>query len=55
MSVREILQKQIQELEEKIASAKSDKTELEIALARLKLQDFEEDLKNTQEQQLLKG
>jgi hypothetical protein len=55
MSIRKVIQKQIEDLEKQIASAQGDKAALEEALQRLKLQDFEEDLRESPEQQLLKG
>lgn len=55
MSYKEILKRQIQELESKIASAQGEKRELETQLNKLRLAEFEEDLKEQNEQQLLKG
>lgn len=55
MSYREILKKQIEELEQKISSTKEDKKELELLLRNLQLSEFEEDMKESQEQKLLKG
>lgn len=55
MSYREILVNQIAELEQKIASDSSDKQILEKQLAKLKLAEFEEDIKESRERQLLQG
>lgn len=55
MSYKEILKKQIAELEEKIQSAKGEKSELEKQLNKLKLAEFEEDLATESTQTLLKG
>lgn len=54
MSYRDILLKQIRELEKKIEEAQGDKVQLEKELQRLKLAEFEEDIRETG-QQLLKG
>jgi len=53
MSYREILIKQILELEEKIAKDSADKSELQKQLNRLKLAEYEEDMRETQERRLL--
>lgn len=56
MSYRELLLKQITELEQKIASDMADKAELEKQLQKLKLAEFEEDMREEAEiQHLLKG
>lgn len=55
MSIRKVIQKQIEDLEKQIAIAQGDKAALQETLARLKMQDFEEDLRESPEQQLLKG
>jgi hypothetical protein len=55
MSYREILQRQIKELEEKIAQAEGDKAELLRQLNKLKVAEFEEDIREENNQQLLKG
>lgn len=55
MTYKEILQKQIRELEQQIASCIGEKSELERQLTKLKLSEFEEDAKETDNQQLLKG
>ena len=55
MSYRDILKKQIAELEQKIQSAKGEKTELENQLNKLKVAEFEEDMATESTQTLLKG
>lgn len=58
MSYREQIRKRIRELEAKIAETNVDKVQLEslrAELARLNMQDFEEDLRENNSQQLLKG
>lgn len=54
MSFKEILKKQIQELEERISVFQGDKKILEAELNRLKLAEFEESERESG-QQLLKG
>lgn len=54
MSYKEVLQRQIKELEDKIAQAEGDKAELQKQLSRLRLSEFEEDM-STENQTLLKG
>ncbi|MFN5252243.1 MAG: hypothetical protein ACK5DE_14495 [Bacteroidota bacterium] len=57
MSYKEQIRKRIRELEDKIAESNVDKVQLESLrseLARLNMQEFEEDLR-TEGQQLLKG
>jgi len=53
MSYRELLLKQIAELEQKIASDTSEKEILEKELNRLKLAEYEEEWRETLEQRLL--
>ena len=53
MSYREILVKQISELEQKIASDSLEKEVLQKELSRLKLAEYEEEWKETQERRLL--
>ena len=53
MSYRQLLLKQIAELEKKIASDSSEKEILEKELNRLKLAEYEEDGRETLEQRLL--
>jgi hypothetical protein len=58
MSYKEQIRKRIRELEDKIAESNVDKVQLESLrseLARLNMQDFEEDLRSESNQQLLKG
>jgi len=58
MSYREQIRKRIRELEDKIAETNVDRVQLESLrseLARLNMQDFEEDLREESSQQLLKG
>ncbi len=58
MSYREQIRKRIRELEDKIAETNVDKVQLESLrseLARLNMQDFEEDMRESAGQQLLKG
>lgn len=56
-SYRNLLIKQIEALEEKILLAKSDRKELQKILNDLKKSEFEEEMReeNDQQQQLLKG
>jgi hypothetical protein len=55
MSYRNLLLKQIAELEQRIASNTADKAELEQQLQKLKLSEFEEDMRESNEQVLLKS
>ena len=55
MSYRNLLLKQIAELEQRIASNTADKAELEQQLQKLKLSEFEEDMRESNEQILLKS
>jgi hypothetical protein len=58
MSYREQIKKRIAELEAKLAESNIDRVQLESLrseLARLNMQDFEEDLRTEGSQQLLKG
>ena len=54
-SYRKLLLRQIEALEEKILLAKSDKKELQKLLSDLKKSEFEEDMREENDQQLLKG
>lgn len=54
-SYRNLLLKQIEALEEKILLAKSDKEELQKLLNDLKKSEFEEDMREENEKQFLKG
>lgn len=55
MSYRDELKRKIRDLEEKIAREEGEKLDLEVQLNKLRLTEFEEDLKEQQNQQLLKG
>jgi len=55
MSYKDEIKTKIRELEEKIARDEGEKLELEIQLNKLRLSEFEEDMKETQNQQFLKG
>lgn len=55
MSIRDLLKNQIVELEKKIASDQGDVAALKEALAKLQMQDFEEDLREQDNRQLLNG
>lgn len=55
MKYKEILQKQIKELEEKIASSTEEKSELEKQLNKLRIAEFQEDMVEENNQVLLKG
>ena len=55
MSYREELSKRILELEEKISSDIAQKSALEKELNRLRMAEFEEEMREAQEQHLLKG
>jgi hypothetical protein len=55
MSYRELLLKQIAELERKIVSDTAEKQTLQKELNRLKVAEFEEDMRESSEQHLLKG
>lgn len=53
MSYKDVVKKQIRELERQIALAGDEKQELQNELNRLKLSEFEEDLRLNPGQQLL--
>lgn len=58
MSYREQIKKRIAELEAKLAESNIDRVQLDSLrseLARLNMQDFEEDMRTENTQQLLKG
>ena len=55
MSYKEELKSKIREVEKRMAKDESEKLQLEIELNKLKLTEFEEDLRETNEQRLLKG
>ena len=54
-SYQKELKIKIRELEEKILNDVSEKQKLELELTRLKLAEFEEDLAESKNQQLLNG
>jgi hypothetical protein len=55
MSHKDELKRQILDLEEKIARDEGAKLQLQTELNRLKIAEFEEDLKESDDRQLLKG
>jgi hypothetical protein len=55
MSYRDYLQKKIKELENNIKYNLGEKDQLELELRKLEMQEFEEDLREQGNQQLLKG
>lgn len=55
MSYKDELKVKIRELEERIAREKGEKLALEMQLNKLQLAEFEEDMKETQNQKLLNG
>ena len=55
MSYREDLKTRILKIQKRMSEDNSEKLELEIELNKLKLTEFEEDMKEEQEQKLLKG
>jgi hypothetical protein len=55
MSYKEELRAKIRELEEKILKDEGEKLDLEVQLNKLRLTEFEEDMKEQQNQKLLKG
>lgn len=55
MAYKDVLKKRIAELEQKIATSIGEKSDLEKELNRLRLSEFEEDLVEENNQQLLKG
>lgn len=55
MTYREDLRTRILKIQKRMSEDNSEKLELEIELNRLKLTEFEEDMKEDQEQKLLKG
>ena len=55
MTYREELKSKSRDLEKKIAKDETEKLQLEIELNKLKLAEFEEDMKESSEQKLLKG
>jgi hypothetical protein len=55
MSYKDQLKVKIRDIEKRIAEDESEKLSLEVELNRLKLAEFEEDIKESRERQLLKG
>ena len=55
MSMIQVIQKQIKEIEDRIKTDSGDVAELKNALVRLKMQEFEEDIKESDNRQLLQG
>ena len=51
----QIIQQQIKDIEYKIANDKQEIQNLNQILTRIKMQEFEEDLRNADNMQLLKG
>jgi hypothetical protein len=54
-SYKDLLRKQIKELENKISKDEGEKLQLQTELNRIKAAEFEEDLKESDNRQLLKG
>ena len=55
MSYKEELKSKIREVEKRMAKDESEKLQLEIELNKLRLAEFEEDIRETNEKRLLKG
>lgn len=55
MAILDTIQKQIKEVEARIRADESEARDLKELLARLKMQEFEEDLKESDGRQLLQG
>jgi uncharacterized protein YlxW (UPF0749 family) len=55
MAYKDYLKQRIKELEEKITSSTEEKNAIEEELNRLRLSEFEEDMREESSQQLLKG
>jgi len=55
MAYKDYLKQKIKELEEKIASSTEEKNAIQEELNRLRLSEFEEDMREESSQQLLKG
>ena len=55
MSYREDLKIKIREIEKRMAKDESEKLQFEIELNKLRLAEFEEDIRETAERQLVKG
>ena len=54
MSIRQEIQRQIVEIESRISHDKGDVVELKKLLERLRMQDFEEDIRETDNRQFLR-
>jgi hypothetical protein len=54
MSIRQEIQRQIVEIESRMTQDKGDVAELKKLLERLKMQDFEEDIRETDNRQFLR-
>jgi hypothetical protein len=54
MSIRQEIQRQIVEIESRISHDKGDVVELKKLLERLKMQDFEEDIREVDNRQFLR-
>lgn len=54
MSLTHTIKKEIEQLEQKIAQEQGDVAQLKKLLERLKLQEFEEDIRESDNRQLLK-
>lgn len=55
MSINENIRQKIAELEQKLQNQRDDTDSIKREIDRLKIMAFEEDIKHTQNQQLLKG
>lgn len=55
MAILDTIQKQIRELEAKIQADQIEAQDLKILLARLRMQEFEEDIRESDGRQLLQG
>ena len=55
MAILDTLQKQIREVEERIAKDQGEARDLKELLSRLRMQAFEEDIRESDNRQLLKG
>lgn len=55
MAILETIQKQIREVEARIQADTTEARDLKELLARLKMQEFEEDIRESDSRQLLKG
>lgn len=54
MSIRQEIQRQIVEIESRISQDRGDVEELKKLLERLRMQDFEEDIRETDNRQFLR-